>query len=445
MCCGDSVAGFHVVNILLHTVCVLLLYKLLCKTGAARLSALLLSAIFAVHPLLTTAVAWIPGRNDTLLFVFAMAYFLNAIAYYSSGKSALLCTAMVWLLLALFTKETAIVLLPASLLLVRYQSGKHWVSSCLSRHLLVSVTAIAGWGFAMTYANSRAHWPHASAMLADCYTRFPIITQYLGKALLPVALGVYPAQKMVAAWPGLLAIPAMVALVFWSGKNGYKMAILGVVLFGVLLLPYLFIPHARVNQVVLEHRMYLPMLGLLLVINKTPLVSRYPIFLLIVVLVFSMLNYQRQPACASPRMFWSEAARQNPADAFCHLMLAENTPQTNIASNEFEKAYSINPNLKSLNLRYGVFWLNQDSVSKAKVFLNRELALNDNYICHYYLMKVAAINHEDAVFLAEMRLFISKNPANSTPPGSGLLKVELNNIHRRNNPLWQPIRAEIGL
>ncbi|MBS1688277.1 MAG: hypothetical protein JSS96_06100, partial [Bacteroidetes bacterium] len=60
----DNIAGYHLVNILMHIIAVLLLFKLFKKLNISELHAFILCLIFAIHPVLSQAVAWIPGRND---------------------------------------------------------------------------------------------------------------------------------------------------------------------------------------------------------------------------------------------------------------------------------------------------------------------------------------------------------------------------------------------
>lgn len=71
-------AAFHLTNVVLHTLNVLLLYGLLYQwTGAAGRSAFV-AALFAVHPLHVESVAWISERKDVLSTMFG---FLALLAY----------------------------------------------------------------------------------------------------------------------------------------------------------------------------------------------------------------------------------------------------------------------------------------------------------------------------------------------------------------------------
>ncbi|MEO8440557.1 MAG: tetratricopeptide repeat protein [Spartobacteria bacterium] len=80
---GLNAGGYHFVNVLLHSVAVLLLFFVLrSMTGAVWRSAMV-AAIFAIHPLRAESVVWISERKDVLSGVF---FFLALGAYCRYAK-----------------------------------------------------------------------------------------------------------------------------------------------------------------------------------------------------------------------------------------------------------------------------------------------------------------------------------------------------------------------
>ena len=65
---GDSVVGYHLVNLLWHLVDVVLLYAILTRLKIP--GAILAAAIFALHPVMVESVAWISEQKNTLSAVF---------------------------------------------------------------------------------------------------------------------------------------------------------------------------------------------------------------------------------------------------------------------------------------------------------------------------------------------------------------------------------------
>jgi len=110
---GMNAAGYHAVNVLLHAVSCVMLWRVFARLGfkAAFLAALL----FGLHPVAVQSVAWITERKNTLCFFFgvlATLLFLRADDEDSPRMRALSIGAFVLSLLA----KTATVTLPVTLL-----------------------------------------------------------------------------------------------------------------------------------------------------------------------------------------------------------------------------------------------------------------------------------------------------------------------------------------
>src|SRR5690242_10251599 len=120
---GARPLGFHLFNLILHAGATLLLYlllqALLGSSPPIKDMALAAALVFAVHPLHTEAVASVVGRAELL----AAGFLFAAWIFHLQDQQAL---ALVCFVLALLSKESAVVFLPL-LLVGDYVRGK-WKS-----------------------------------------------------------------------------------------------------------------------------------------------------------------------------------------------------------------------------------------------------------------------------------------------------------------------------
>lgn len=104
--------GFHLTNVLLHALCVLVLVLVLLRLGLEARASLLCGLLFAIHPIHTESVAWISGRTDVLAFLLTGVALLLHLAGRTAGPraSGLSVLAALVFLAALLAKEMAAVL-----------------------------------------------------------------------------------------------------------------------------------------------------------------------------------------------------------------------------------------------------------------------------------------------------------------------------------------------
>jgi protein O-mannosyl-transferase len=108
---ADRPLGYHVVNWVLHTANVWLVFGLAMRIGRRFWPAILLAALWAVHPLGTEAVTNIVGRADLLAAFGVLASFHTYLAageVGGAGRWAWMALSVMAMIVAVFSKESAI-------------------------------------------------------------------------------------------------------------------------------------------------------------------------------------------------------------------------------------------------------------------------------------------------------------------------------------------------
>lgn len=105
---GESSFMNHFTNLVLHSLCSCLIFVLLGGLRFSAGTALGLSLIFAVHPILNNAIAWVVGRGDILAAVFIVSSMIILLKYLDGRKWPWLLSYAVLHAAGVFSKETAI-------------------------------------------------------------------------------------------------------------------------------------------------------------------------------------------------------------------------------------------------------------------------------------------------------------------------------------------------
>jgi tetratricopeptide (TPR) repeat protein len=111
--------GYHITNLALHAVNVLLVFATFSKMTRKVLPSALVAALFAVHPLHVQSVAWIAERKDVLSMFFGLCAVYCYVGYAQSGRARSLLYSVLFFLSSLCSKQT-FVTLPFVLLLLDY-------------------------------------------------------------------------------------------------------------------------------------------------------------------------------------------------------------------------------------------------------------------------------------------------------------------------------------
>jgi len=79
--------GFHIHNILLHLINIILVFVLIRRITQKDLIALITAALFALHPAFVEPIAWVTGRKDLLFVLFSLLALLSYLKYLSKNQN----------------------------------------------------------------------------------------------------------------------------------------------------------------------------------------------------------------------------------------------------------------------------------------------------------------------------------------------------------------------
>ncbi len=116
---GLKAGGHHATNVILHTIAVLLLFRVLREMTGAVWKSTIVAALFAVHPLHVESVAWVSERKDVLSAVFFLLM-LNAYLRYVRAPSLTRYILVAVLFTAGLMSKPMLVTAPVILLLLDY-------------------------------------------------------------------------------------------------------------------------------------------------------------------------------------------------------------------------------------------------------------------------------------------------------------------------------------
>jgi Flp pilus assembly protein TadD len=157
---GPEPMGFHLTNIILNSAVSALVALLFAAMLGSGWPALLAGLAFALHASHVESVAFVAGRTDILMALFAVAGFLCLLRYRHQRKSVWLASTVVGYALALLCKETAFLFPLLALLVLSPRLGhrrrrRDWMllallavvaALCLAVRSLVLRGPAASWG-----------------------------------------------------------------------------------------------------------------------------------------------------------------------------------------------------------------------------------------------------------------------------------------------------------
>lgn len=240
---GFDPLGYHLVNIALHALSAILLWRILLRLQLP--GALLAAAIFALHPVNVESVAWITQLKNTLSLSLALGATLAFLRYEQENRGWQFAVSIALFLLSALAKGMTLTLPVVLLALAWWQRGaisRRDILRVLPFFLIAALMTgmeVYQQRFAAGGLVVRSDSLLSRAAVAGCAVWF-----YLWKAVWPINLMfVYPRWDL--SEPGVLKfLPGVLLVVIlalaWKWRRSWGRAVLAaIVCYVVLLLPVL--------------------------------------------------------------------------------------------------------------------------------------------------------------------------------------------------------------
>ncbi len=404
---------YHMENILLHALGVLLFWRLLRRLEMP--GAWLAAGIFALHPVMVESVAWITERKNVLslvLYLGALLAYGRFVLYWKGEDDSPVSNtpgrcwsayglAFVLFLGALLAKATAFSLPAVILLVCWWKRGRiRWRADALPVlpffALAIGLCLVTAW----------LEKNHVGAKGGDWAMTFPdrcLIAGrapwfYIGKLLWPANLCfVYPRWRpdpaSLAQWIyPITAVGAVVGLWLARRRLGRGPAAAAFFFAGTLF-PVLGFMNAYGMRYsfVWDHWVYLSSLGLIALVAA--LVARAAErlrrpaalhgFAVIVLPVLAILTWQQCGMYADLETLWRTTITKNP-DAFMAYMnlgtVLVGNGEEDAAVPYYKKCLEINPDIFEAHNHLGLILLNEGQLDKAMDHFKQALEIEPNYV-----------------------------------------------------------------
>jgi tetratricopeptide (TPR) repeat protein len=224
-------------------------------------------------------------------------------------------------------------------------------------------------------------------MVRSLLGNLPAIIQYIGKIPLPFNLSVLPIIQDTTFVYGFIAITLLTIALFLSKNKCYNFIIFGSFWFILFLLPSFIQPNPAIVAYFIEHRIYLPIIGFIIILLETDMIKNLiakknssPILGAVIVLVLlTIITFNHSKNFKNRLNFWENAVKTSPHSSLAHRNLGTMyylEEQPDKAESKYKKSLELNPQEPMVHNNLGLVYMKKNMFKKAEEEFRKELAIN---------------------------------------------------------------------
>ena len=397
---GDAVWSYHAINLLVHVAAGLVLFGVVRRTllqpgleqrfGAHAFDiALVAAALWTLHPLQTESVTYISQRAEAMLgLCYLLTLWCGIRALEPGARPGWIAWAGVFSLLGMATKE---VMISAPIFVALYDRA--FVSAswreAWTRHRRLHLTLAATWlllawivaaeggarGVSAGFGLGVSPWTYL-------LTQFDAIVMYLGLSFWPHPLvldyGTKLAHSLAEVWWQAVVVVALGAGTVWALVRRPALGCLGAWFFMILAPSSSVVP--LVGQTMAEHRMYLPLAAVMVLVaaGAYRFLGRGALVALAVAAVaLAATTERRNEDYASTIRICEDTVAKRPDNARAMALLADycaRAGRLDDARRWLERSLELEPGVRPVLNNLGNVWQALGQPAKAVTYFQQVLA-----------------------------------------------------------------------
>lgn len=400
---GLNAKIYHSTNIILFILVLYLMYVFLSKLNINRTISKFLILLLSVHPILTSCVVWLPARNDTLLAIFIFLSFIFFADYLASHSKKYFILYVLFWTIALFTKETALLILflyPIFVVCFDYNFSKKEIY----KHVLAFIPILVIYFYLRNISVQSVNVSFYFQNITSCLNNFITgVSTYLYKLLVPCNIPIMLYDISLTINNIILDSLLLMMILFLCYKKilNIKILLFSVIWFVCGLLTTFLLQ----DYVYLNHRLIVSLFGIVMIsvqvidklIIKYAEIKKYMIFIFAILFLFCFFNsFILQKKYCNKYEYWFDACLDAPTYHgvyYCisHLYVEQ---QNYIKAKEFlEKAMKLNGDIYASDL--ALIHYRQGNMDKAEELYKKSIDIGINKAQCYRNLSVIYLKRDN--------------------------------------------------
>lgn len=398
--------GYHLTSFLFHIISAILLYYLVLILLNKKVVAFITGLFFAIHPVQPEAVTYMAGRADPQSMVFLL---LSFILFFLSLKSkkiylkiAFYITSILSFIITILSKES-MAIFPALLILTDYCFFEKKLSFRSIRNIILRSLPFVGVSLIyailrltkLNFINTLNFYTQPTLYSSNLWVRlltfFKVLPEYFRILIWPTDLHMERSIPFVTSIfdPSFFVFIIFLIVIIYLIKSTWKktkVVFFGFAWFFIWIFPYSNI--FPINAIYMDHWLYVPAIGMFLIVayfyDEFRWKKQYLTYILVFFIIFfSLASIKRNNDWQDPISLYTNILQYSPETVRVHNNLAMAYADKGMiqeAIYEYKLAIAINDKYPQTHYNLGNAYLTLNRADDAISEYKKALEIDDNFI-----------------------------------------------------------------